>query len=267
MTYEYVFTIVTSTKCPKCLILKAAGSIFDTYSEDGKIEEKVEFLPGRSFNEDFFFNLLRGRKTRVQEVIFSNNDGKPEDVVELVTYELDNDDKIVVNNYKSMGKYTSRLINYKTNVTMATPFAKFVARYVPHKIFAYTFFFPGFLLCKMDEWKDGINNSGTYPKIYALGCVHSPIPVDRWIVDKSYEVDGVAYLIDPVPVLEKVLTGEIDLDVMQEPPPAKGSKAKNPTKFVSYDTILGKIRGNDGATPFSNGLGYRYIPSDFYFLA
>ena len=321
MTFKYVMTLVTSTKCPKCLMCKESGSIFPTWEDvleesDEETDEssdsdeqtlrsaktvrrevnKLPFYSGNvegeevrwAFDYKFFMTILSLEDTRIQELIFESNEGLRDQIIQINTWELGpKPGQIKQKSYTTYGDHKRLLIRTilgdqsgqleSDEHRYTEPFSSLVARMVPYRIYGYTFFFPGVLLSYFEEWKTGIANPNHFPHIYSVGGVHTPFPGNTWMLNKNLEVKDRVKFIDPVAELHKVRSGKLDLHKIPPDPELseedlalrgmgrdKGRPARE-VKFASIETLRGRIRLNDGNVPYSNGLSYRIVPSDFYF--
>lgn len=273
---EYVLTIVTSKRCPKCLICKATGTIFETEEVKMPIYENPKTKVIHRLDLEFFHKVLDSGKTKAQEIVFESNDGQVSDVIQINTFDLNGDGMIVQKEYSrgENGRLTmTTLIEdqedkknpFKETRVYLETFDSLARRMVMPEIYGYIYFLPGFMISTIEEWGKGVKGEVKLPKIYSIGAIHMPI-LDRWTVDKSSEAHQRTGMMDPLEELKKIWSGQIDLNQLPLDPERDEVKSRKLTKFVSYDTKRGSLRLNDGDVPFSNGMRYRYVPSDFIWI-
>jgi len=254
---EYVVLIVSSLRCPRCIFVGADSSPSD--------ENKQEFIEGRKFNEDFFFRLLSSGRVIVRKITLSDPTGVIENIVSITNYKV-SDGKLLTSKYeRSENGFTTR-----DGEKVGLPFIHIAKKYIPTSVQGYILFFPSFIIYKKSEWDLSMNTNALFSRAWALGCCHIPVG-EYWFVDRTKETEDRVQQIDPVGVIEDLLSGKTNMDKIPEDPPLKDTKvtAKGEVirkKFVTYDNIRGEIRTNDGDYPFSNGLNYSYYPSDFFRL-
>ena len=282
MPPKYIVNVITSKFCIKCAIYKQTRSIYDTLDGDGKIERKIEFYKGRSFNEEFYRSLLlpseelQAGDVLVQDIVFSTSNGIRDELSELVIYSLDDDKRVQGVSYTKSDKGTVANAfgpnGYSKRTDTRVEFAKIINKHVPYRIHNFTFLFPGFTFARADEWNKAIDNENYFFKALSAGCVHGDYPGGTWTVNKSKDVDSKTYMMDPLAVLVDIVNGKIDLNVKpDDPPPRSGEDEEDDSDdetakgYIDYDTIRGKIRSNDGDVPFSNGLHYSYVPDDYFY--
>lgn len=272
---DYVFTILTADRCVKCLMCKSTGTIEDTFNENGEKVEKVEFIKGRRFDKDFIIKVLNGGRVKVQEFVFKGLNGLREDIMEIILYQLDgsNKEKVITTKYiKRSDGMCERIICDGESLTLRRSFEKLVNSYVPYRIYNFVLLFPGFLISETSEWKKGIKDNNYFLKVHSLGCAHVDfLSGQTWIVNKSDTVKDITYMIDPILVLDDLISGKSNLLERPEDLPSRkelldegdNSELNKIKKFVDTDTIRGRLRNNDKGIPFSNGRPFGFVPDDY----
>lgn len=249
---KFVVIIVSSAKCVRCLFLGA---------DNGPDDIKEEFVKGRKFDREFYTEMLKSGRIILRKVTFANNDGSLEEIISITNYRL-NGSELSLDKYEKSNDGTN-----KNGLKINLEFKYIVEKYVPKAIQGYTLFFPSFIVVRKNEWDKLIDSKFIFMKGWALGCCHFKVG-DYWMVDRDRKKEDKIRQIDPIPVIEQLLSGEINLDEMPEDPPSQSAETNGNyiKKLVTYTTSRGEIRANDGNLPFSNGLNYSYYPSDFFRL-
>ena len=253
---NYVVLIVSSLKCVKCLILGSDNSPF---------EEKQEFITGRKFDSEFYLRLLSSGRVIVRKITLSDTTGVIENIISVTNYKAINGELVVTKYERTNDGSTTR-----DGEKVGLPFMGICRKYVPQSVQGYILFFPSFIVFKKSEWDMSIDSNALFTRAWALGCCHIPIG-EYWIVDRSKETEDRVQQVDPVIIIEDLLSGKISLDKIPEDPPQRDTKVTEKgevvrKKFVTTDSLRGEIRTNDGDYPFSNGVNYSYYPSDFFRL-
>lgn len=260
---EIVCVIITSTTCPKCKIVK---------------ENDVEFVEGRKFDKKFYLDLLQEGRVKLIELVYEKSNIFNESITEIYQYSKNSfsnninvrkyyrgdSNNTIREEYDFLEGWDKSENNKKVRNSKIL-FDDFIKSTVPERLYNFVHIFPGFILVNAEEWSFGIKHK-SFLRAHAVGCVHTMIFEDKniWAVNNNLSAKDRTYLVDPMPYLEKYLKQPESLSMIPDDLPSKVEDSEEKIKnYVSSDTTLGLIRGNDKEIPFSNGMEYRFVPSDF----